>query len=195
MIKASLMALALMFTVSVNAETYKVDTTNSTLHWKGSKLGGSSHEGNVAIKEGTLTIDNKGNPVSANVVIDMTKITNLDLASKPDMQAKLVGHLTSDDFFNVEKYPTATFVSKRVTKQGDTYLVKGDLTIRDKTQEIEFPAKIKTSKNDATAEAKLTIDRAKHDVKYASTNFFKKLADDKIIKNEIEFDLKIVAKK
>ena len=50
----------------------------------------------------------------------------------PDRDA----HLKSADFFDVEKYPTMTFVSKAVTKNGDDYKVVGDLTIKDTTREV-----------------------------------------------------------
>lgn len=195
MLKTSLIALVLMFSVGAHAVAYKVDTAKSTVYWKGTKKIGSFHDGNIAIKEGTLHTDTNGIPVSATVVIDMTKITNLDLAADPEMQKKLVGHLSSDDFFNVAKYPTAKFQSTSVTKQDDGYLVKGDLTIREKTNPIEFVAKITAATTQVTAEAKLKIDRTRWDVKYGSGNFFKELTADKIINNEIEFELKLVATK
>ncbi len=48
--------------------------------------------------------------MAGNFVVDMTSITNNDLKDEGYNQ-KLVGHLKSDDFFGVEKYPTAEFVS------------------------------------------------------------------------------------
>ena len=50
----------------------------------------------------------------------------------PDRDA----HLKSADFFDVEKYPTMTFVSKSVTRKGDDYQVVGNLTIKDTTREV-----------------------------------------------------------
>lgn len=61
----------------------------------------------------------------------------VDLASVDTGNADRDAHLKSADFFDVEKYPTMTFVSKSVTKTGDdTYKVLGDLTIKDVTKEI-----------------------------------------------------------
>jgi polyisoprenoid-binding protein YceI len=52
-------------------------------------------------------------------------------------------HLRSDDFFNSEKYPEATFISTGVTKVGESdYIVKGKLTIRDTTNDVELKAKL-----------------------------------------------------
>ncbi len=48
------------------------------------------------------------------------------------------GHLRSADFFDVEKYPTMVFESKRVERDGDTYTVVGDLTIKGITNEVEL---------------------------------------------------------
>lgn len=47
-------------------------------------------------------------------------------------------HLKSDDFFNAEKFPKMTFVSKEMKKDGDDYKLVGDLTIRDTTKEVEL---------------------------------------------------------
>ena len=63
----------------------------------------------------------------------------IDLASvdtgNPDRDA----HLRSADFFDVERYPKMTFVSKSVTPDGEgTYKVLGDLTIKDVTNEVEL---------------------------------------------------------
>lgn len=47
-------------------------------------------------------------------------------------------HLKSADFFDIENYPKITFSSKSVQKNGESYSVKGDLTIKDVTREIEL---------------------------------------------------------
>ncbi len=49
------------------------------------------------------------------------------------------GHLKSDDFFNAEKYPKLTFISKELKKTGEgEYKLIGDLTIRDVTKTVEL---------------------------------------------------------
>ncbi|MES2770248.1 MAG: YceI family protein [Bdellovibrionota bacterium] len=188
-------ALALAFAGQANAEVLKVDTTASNVEWKGTKKIGSFHAGNVAVKEGQVETNEKGDITGGNFVLDMTKITNTDLAADPDSQKKLVGHLSSPDFFNVASHPTSTFKITSVTKKGKEHLVKGDLTILGKTNPIEFPAKITTTATSATADAKVKIDRTKWDLKYGSGNFFKELTADKIINNDIELTLKLAAKK
>ena len=50
-----------------------------------------------------------------------------------------VGHLKSDDFFGVEKYPVATFKVKKSTAfKNNKATLTGDLTIKEKTNEISF---------------------------------------------------------
>ena len=73
---------------------------------------------------------------------DPTDITSakarleIDLASVDTGNADRDAHLKSADFFDVEKHPTMTFVSKNVTKDGDDYKVEGDLTIKGVTKPV-----------------------------------------------------------
>ena len=74
-----------------------------------------------------------GNPsdistARARLEVDMASVDT----GSPDRDA----HLKSADFFDVERYPTMTFVSKRVEQDGDSYKVIGDLTIKDVTREV-----------------------------------------------------------
>ena len=49
-------------------------------------------------------------------------------------------HLRADEFFGVKKYPTMTFASTGVKKkEGNQYIVEGDLTIKGKTQKMAVP--------------------------------------------------------
>ncbi|NBW82737.1 YceI family protein, partial [bacterium] len=135
---------------------------------------------------------------SGNVVIDMSTISNEDLKPSPDYQKKLVGHLSSADFFDVAKYPTATFKITSVkpdAKNKNEYEIKGDFTMVGKTQAISFPAKVSIDKGVAKGEATIKLDRTKWGLKYGSGNFFKELTADKIISDEFELTLKLVAKK
>ncbi|MNL81038.1 YceI-like domain protein [compost metagenome] len=63
------------------------------------------------------------------------------------------------------------------------------------TQPIEFPATVKVDKGVLTGEALVKIDRTKWGLKYGSGSFFKELAGDKIIADEFELNLNLVAKK
>lgn len=97
--------------------------------------------------------------------------------------SKLEGHLKSDDFFGVEKFPTATLIFTDVKVKGkNSYNITGDLTIKGKTNPVTFEISIYGSK----ATTSLKIDRTKYGVKYGSTSFFDGLKDKAIYD---EFDL------
>lgn len=157
----------------------EIKTENSKLVWKGYKVTGS-HEGTLAIKSGSLVFDND-KLTGGEFVIDMTTISATDLEG--EYKGKLDGHLKSDDFFGVEKHPTAKLVFKKVKSTGkNAYDVTGDLTIKGKTNSVSFSISVYGSK----ATASLKVDRTKYDVRYGSTSFFDDLKDKAIYD---EFDL------
>jgi polyisoprenoid-binding protein YceI len=113
-------------------------------------------------------------------VADLTSITNTDLTDK-EYNGKLIGHLKSDDFFAVEKHPTATFVVTKATpKSAGVYEVTGDLTIKGITKPATFPVTVKTTATGAEATGTLVVDRSKYDIKYNSKSFFENLGDKMI---------------
>ncbi len=204
-LKMTVVGMALLSSLSVNAqkpkaapagnETYKIDTKESKLTWTGTKKIGSAHTGGVSFKEGQVELK-KGDLTGGNFKVDMTTLNDVDLAKSPENQKKLETHLKSADFFHVEKYPEATFKITQVQKKSDKdYVIKGDLTMIGNTQPIEFPATITKEKDVLKGDAKVKVDRTKWGLKYGSGDFFKELTGDKIINNEFELDLKLVAKK
>lgn len=199
MLKSIFATMILLVATSVHAaDVYKIDTKESTVSWKGSKKMGSSHNGGISVKEGQVQVDKKGLITGGNVAIDMATITNEDLKGSPEFQKKLLGHLSNEDFFNVPKYPTSTFKITGVTpnpKSKDEVTVKGELTMIGQTKPIEFPAKVTVANGTMTGEALVKVDRTKWGLKYGSGNIFKELAADKIISDEFELTLKLVAKK
>ncbi|WP_017730158.1 YceI family protein [Nafulsella turpanensis] len=173
-------------------KTLNADTQKSSLVWTGKKIGGE-HTGNISLSSGTLQVE-KNKLVGGAFEIEMNSITNTDLTDA-DYNAKLVGHLKSDDFFGVEKHPKATFKITKATpiaKAGENnYQITGDLTIKGKTENITFPAAVKINGNAAEAVAKIVVDRSKFDVRYGSPSFFADLGD-KAIDNEFIIDLKLI---
>jgi len=175
----------------------KVDIDKSTIKWKGSKVT-EGHEGLVQIQEGFLMIDH-GTLVGGQININMNSISNTDMEGR--MKARIEGHLKSDDFFYVEKFPISILkireVIKKSTPEGDmtsSYDVVADLTIKGITNIIEFVADININKVEFSATAKIKIDRTQWDIKYHSGNYVKDLGD-KLILDEIEFDISLVSVK
>lgn len=170
--------------------TYSVDTESSEVKWKGKKVTGE-HEGGIKIDNGTLEVSN-GALTGGSFEIDMASISNDDLEG--EYRDKLVNHLKSEDFFGVEKHPKAKFVITDVVSKGsDKYQVKGDLTIKETTKAIEFPATLKADGDAITALAQITIDRSEYDVRYGSTSFFDNLGD-KVIYDDFYLDVTLVAR-
>lgn len=184
---------AMLFSTLVNAGTEnsqsEVDVKASKLEWKGKKIGGE-HYGNVALVNGQLKL-NGGKLTGGSFVIDMNSITNIDITDE-EYNQKLIGHLKSDDFFATDKFPTAKFVITKVEHQGgDNYNVSGNLTIKDITHPITFPATVTTKNGKTTATANLTFDRSKFNVKYASKSFFASIGD-KVIYDDVEMKITLV---
>lgn len=194
--KALLLSILFALPMMAQANIYKVDTAATKIGWKGTKKLGSFHNGHISAKEGKVEFNAKGELTGGEIVIDMKTMTNEDLKADPGNQKKLVGHLSSADFFDVNKFPTATFKIKSVSNTGKgKALIKGDFTMIGNTQPVEVTMDWKEEKGIATATGKLMIDRTKWGLKYGSGNFFKELTADKIISDQFELDLNIVAKK
>ncbi len=174
---------------SLQSQQYNADTEKTSVKWTGEKVTGE-HFGYVDLKSGTFIVKNN-KIVSGEFVINLVSITNEDIESD-EYNKKLVGHLKSDDFFSVEKYPTSTLVVKESTpfKDGKT-TVKGDLTIKGITKPISFDAK---KLSDSKYEAKIVIDRTKYNVKYGSGKFFDNLGD-KMIYDDFTLDIVLIAEK
>ncbi|GAA4975578.1 YceI family protein [Algibacter aquimarinus] len=180
--KLAILTLVSVFTVSftsIEKEKKEIKTDKSEVVWKGYKVTGS-HEGTIDIKSGSLVFE-RDKLTGGEFVIDMTTISSTDLEG--EYKGKLDGHLKSDDFFGVVNHPTAKLVFKSVTVSGkNAYDVVGDLTIKNKTNPVNF--KISIYGNKATASLK--VDRTKYDVRYGSSSFFDGLKDKAIYD---EFDL------
>lgn len=166
--------LLLAASVSVFAQKKEVNPETSIVKWTGKKIGGS-HHGEIEVKSGYLEFNNE-QITAGEILIDMNSITNKDLESE-EYNQKLVGHLKSDDFFGVEKYPTSSFVVTKATKFTDGKAsVTGKLTIKGKTEELTF----NVVKSGESYNALVEVDRSKFDVRYGSNSFFDNLGDKAI---------------
>lgn len=184
-------AIAMAFTSAVKT-TLEVDPQKSQLTWLGEKVTGE-HTGHINIKDGSVELTD-GKLSGGSFTIDMSTITCTDLEDEGYNQ-KLVGHLKSEDFFGVEKYPVSKFKITSVSpKAGNDVTIKGELTIKGKTLPVEFPATIKTDGKTLNAQAKIEVDRTKYDIRYGSGSFFDNLGD-KTIDDIFTLDVNLVAKK
>lgn len=112
------------------AEEFAFDQSHTHILFQVDHLGMSTIHGEFVGFEGTFMLDRED---PANSSLDIT----IDVASMDTGYADRDGHFLSADFFEVETYPTASFVSTAVEVTGDnTATVTGDLTIKDITNEV-----------------------------------------------------------
>ena len=110
--------------------TYQIDPDHSNFQFKVRHMTVSNVRGEFKKVKGDAKID-------GNDITGLTVEVNIEAASVNTDHAKRDDHLRSEDFFHVAKYPTITFVSKKVTIVDEKRLkVIGDLTIRGVTKEI-----------------------------------------------------------
>ncbi len=177
---------------NIGTETYNIDTQKSTITWKCAmaiaEKGG--HNGYVSLSKGKLILE-KERLTGGTVEVDMSTIAD----EHHNTDNNLIDHLKGADFFDAPNFPTATFTITRIeSAAGKSVNVTGDLTIKNITHPVTFPATIIVNGKVLTAYAKLSIDRTKWDVRYGSNAFFDNLAD-RAISDTIEFDMNIVANK
>lgn len=173
-----------------------VNTADSKVNWLGKKVTGQ-HNGTINLLKGEVMVDN-GKVTGGKVEIDMKTIKNLDLTDA-ETNAKLVKHLSSADFFEADKYPTSKLEIVKVeeikdaTKPNVNSTVTANLTMKDVTKSITFPAEIKIDNGVLTAKADFDVDRTDWNIKYGSGKFFDNLGD-KMINDKFNLNLTIVAK-
>ncbi|SEK59193.1 Polyisoprenoid-binding protein YceI [Chitinophaga rupis] len=175
---------------AVKPTIFLVDKTNSTLTWTARKVSGQ-HTGNIRISDGTLELDNN-QLQRGSFELDTRSITVTDLKDA-DSNARLTGHLKSDDFFAVEKFPAANFTINSVTPvSGNQHKVTGKLTIKGITHDISFPATVTINGSKLSAKALVKIDRTRYDIKFRSKSFFENLGD-KAIYDDFDLDITLLA--
>jgi polyisoprenoid-binding protein YceI len=111
--------------------TYQIDTAHTHAQFKVRHLMVSNVKGDFDKVTGTIVLDDANPAASINITVEVDSISTRE----PQRDA----HLKSADFFDVEKYPTITFVSKEVVKSGEeSYEVVGDLTLHGVTKTIDL---------------------------------------------------------
>jgi len=119
-------------TTTTATRTYKIDKSHSEAIFQVRHLV-TKVRGRFTDFEGAIEF-NEANPEQSSVHFTINT-TSIDTA-EPDRDK----HLRSADFFEVEKFPQITFVSKRIVKRGaETYDVTGDLSIPGVTKEVVLP--------------------------------------------------------
>jgi polyisoprenoid-binding protein YceI len=163
--------------------SYAFSQAGSSIDWVGAKVT-AKHDGKFNTFSGKVdVVDGDATKSSANVEID--------LASVSSDTEKLTAHLKSPDFFDVAKFPKATFKTTQIKAGGEggaTHTVTGNLDLHGVTKAITFPATIKTSADAVQINAEFAINRKDFQIVYPG------MAND-LIKDEVLLKLKLDAKK
>ena len=193
-----------------SAPSIMINMRSSILEWKGGlKFINNDHNGNLKIKGGNIYLQ-KDNKITGNIVINMMSMTNIDLPdSKKDY---LIGHLRSEDFFHVDRYPIASLEissSKILEKKSNgkyNMQISGDLTVKSTTKPIVFTALVDLDSDIKSATGTMEFNRTDFDVQYRSEmhlddaksfwnkmNTTKEAVKDKVIQDKIEVMFSIIS--
>lgn len=155
---------------------------------------------NVPIVHGLSRVTGKFTDFSVELFWDENDLEHssvhleIDVASVDTGIDRRNGHLRSEDFFDVETYPTITFVSSEIMKNGADFLVKGTLTMHGVSNEIYLPLSTKSFEDGPGNSAwtsfsvHYTLDRTHYgmDWKQSAVSFF--------IGNDIEMDIVLLTR-
>ena len=186
-------------------EVFVADTATSQVSWQGTHKGGLAPRwGKLSVGSGEVAVAN-GEITGGDFVIDMQSL-QVDPASVTEADKKpeeLEAHLKSPDFFHVEKHKDAKFEITAVTDldtadvtegaiEGANKLVKGNLTLKDSTLNVTFPAKIDIQANKVAVKAKFTVSRVDWGLQFGTSEMD---PADWIISKEIEIGVDLEASK
>jgi len=167
-------------------EALAINNENSKVSFTGSKVTGK-HEGGFNKFTGTINLVN-GKAEESSVKVDIE--ANSIYTETPD----LTKHLQTADFFDVEKFPKASFSSTSIVpdaeKGAGNYTVTGDFELHGVKKSITFPATISVTDSEVTVNSEFSINRKDFGILYAGKS-------DDLIRDlvAIKLDLKAARKK
>jgi len=167
---------------AAKGEALAINGENSKVEFTGSKVTGK-HDGGFKTFTGTIDLVNS-KPTDSSVSVE------IDTDTVFSNEEKLTGHLKSADFFDVEKFPKATFKSTKIeadaAKGADAYTVTGDFNLHGVTKSISFPATIKAGAEAVDVDAEFAVNRKDFGIVYAGK------ADD-LIRDDVVIKLTLKA--
>lgn len=165
------------------AVRYTFDQTTSKLEWTGSQLTGK-HDGGFGTFAGAVSFVER--------TLEKSSVTvDIETSSLFADVEKLQSHLKSSDFFDVAKFPKASFASTAVMTSGEkgaSHTVRGNLTLHGVTKSIAFPATIKADPRGVNVDAEFAINRKDFGLVYPGK-------PDDLIRDDVVIRLTIRARK
>jgi len=172
---------------SMSISNVTLNPEKSKVMWAGTMLGIYTHEGTLDMTEASLDISN-GKITGGSFTVDMNTMVATDENYNPEEGStpeKLIGHLKSPDFFDVENYPTASFTI--TGSEGNT--VTGMLTLRGETSEEKVKNVMMTKEGDMVKiTGDMTVDRKKYGVSWDSP------VQDRVLSDDMELNIELIGK-
>ncbi len=164
--------LLLLIPFGLSAQNLSVQSATK-INWKGKAAYSSySPEGTLELLSGKLTLKD-GLIDTLNIVIDMRSLEQEN--------QQLQDHLRNEDFFDVERFPVATFVlTEPVEKLSGPVELVGNLTIKGNTRPERIKATITTEQQGIRLQFEHQMDRTQYGVTFNSPSFFENLKDQAI---------------
>jgi polyisoprenoid-binding protein YceI len=159
-------------------KSFDVNAQNSSIEFVGAKVTGK-HDGKFNKFSGKVDVVGD-DPTKSSVMV------TIDMKEFETDTEKLTGHLATEDFFHVEKFPEANFTSTKIEKaeKPGEFKVTGNLELHGVTKSISFPAKIDASKDGVSVSAEFGINRKDFEINYPGMK-------DDLIKDEVLIKLKL----
>jgi polyisoprenoid-binding protein YceI len=166
--------------VKPTPKTFVVSQENSSILFVGAKTS-RSHEGKFLSFTGEISLPDPKDLTTSSVNVEI-RMTDFETDA-----VNLTAHLKSVDFFDVERFPVATFRSTQVSKVDDsTYNIVGDLDFHGVKKSITIPAKIEPKEGEIIASSSFALNRGDFQVTYPG------MANDPI-KNEVQLKIDLRA--
>ncbi len=205
-----------VMSISEKATWMDIDTASSVVTWIGSKPKGQ-HNGIIPLNAGQLAVLT-GEIVGGKFEMDIQRLQVMDLMKDAEKSKKLKDHLMSEDFFEADSFPTASFEIVEVTPfdsttlpedakefeseytpatlssfmvANPTHMITGNLTLRGTTKSITFPAEISFKPEYIRAVAKFNIDRTDWNLSYSDEASVVDKAKDRFIYNTVNVGLNL----
>lgn len=171
---------------------FQIQKSSSTVNWTGKKVLGL-HTGTINVADGYIDISDEGIN-NGEVIIDMTSILITDI-DDPKTNGDFLAHLQNDDFFSVDKFKTAKLaITETVKKESNSFLLKGNLKIKDITNPVSFTATVEVFTDFLHSMGEIVIDRTLYNIRYGSGKFLQNLGDS-LIYDDFVLQFKIIAQK
>ncbi len=177
---------------------YLINQEKSVLEWSGRNIN-NRHHGRISIIDSSVILED-GRPILGQFELDMNTLTNIDILDD-NWRAMLLRHLKSEDFFDVEHYPTVIFELRGAAPiSGSTpgtpnMEIAGILTIKGTAHSICFPAVVVAQEDGSIkAQASINFDRTFWNVNYGSGKLFERLGMH-LVHDFVSVELFIVARK